>query len=205
MNTRLILRGVLIVSVCQLLSGCIYSTSDEIEIRQLGDGSLFVRMVQYDLRSDADNTNNARRDFEKLIEDLEPPVTTPTHMEGDMVVLRRELHKRYGTLNTLTEFIVSNGFASPTMSEACSNGYLWMVCSTDEYTIATNGEECPGDDENVIVRWPTNYTCIWIKKTIRKQEEGWMLTDMYDAFLDAGWAFPWRDDDDGDSSQGDGK
>ena len=170
------------------------------EIRQQGDGSLFVRMVQEDLRSDATTTNAARKDFSGLIKQYEPPVTMPTPDTDGIVLLRRELVKRYGTLNTLQEFIVSNGFGSSVMKDCVSNGYLVMNMSTAEYHIVTNGEERPGKKDTIDVLWPTNYTYVWVKKE-RRTDDGWMLTDMYDAFLAAGRMLPWADEED-DTTQG---
>jgi hypothetical protein len=170
------------------------------EIRVQGDGSLFVRMIQHDLRSDATTTNDARKDFQNLMKEYEPPITTPTHQSDDIVTLRRELIKQYGVLNTLHEFIVSNGFNSPDVRNTCSNGYLWMSFSTSAYTLVSNGLESPGKDANIVVCWPTNYTCMWTKQTLR-ESDGWILTDMYDAFIAAGRIFPWVDADEDDPDE----
>ncbi len=187
-----------VVTAALLLPSCIQHETAEREWQIQADGRIFERLERLDLTSDAATTNKARKDFKELIGDIEPPITSPTpdpNIKG-RIILRRELLKQAGTLNILEEAIYPEGLSTKVFSEAMSNGYLWVQFNTNDYDLECNGEmvgTC-GEKGELLVRWPTNTTCIWFKRN-RRSEAGFDLSGFYEAFLDAGRILPWSDDD----------
>ena len=190
-----------------ILSSCIYYKVEEHELVVQAEGRIFERHEKLGLMSSGGTNSESRTDFEKLIKQYEPPIITPTpdkDIQG-RIILRRELIRRAGEVDSLEEAIYPDGFRTKIFREIISNGYIWLPFSTNEYYLECNGEivesydKGKGKDKGVIVRWPTNTTWIWYKRTLAIDHD-FSFADFYDAFLHAGRVIPWptKDEKSGD-------
>jgi len=169
-------------------SSCIQQDVEESEFTVQADGRIFERSVKYDLVSDCKSTNGAIKDLEKLIDMYEPPIISPTPDKSvkGRIILRRELIRRTGQLDTLEEAVYPAGFKTECFQELLSNGFLWMPVNTNEYELETNGdvaEDYFDKDGTVLVRWQTNSTTLWFKKK-RCSDKGFNLLNFYDDLID---------------------
>ncbi|MCK5851384.1 hypothetical protein KAH27_00010 [bacterium] len=169
------------------LSSCIQQDVEESEFTVQADGRIFERSVKLGLVSDCKSTNEAIKDLKKLIDHYEPPIISPT-LDKDVkgrTILRRELIRRSGQLDTLEEAIYPDGFKTERFQELLSNGFLWLPLNTNGYVLETNGDIAGDYDEKgmVLVKWPTNTTTLWFKKK-RSSTKGFNLLDFYDNALE---------------------
>ncbi len=167
------------------LSSCIQQDVEESEFTVQANGRIFERSVKFGLVSDCKSTNDAIKDLKKLIDHYEPPIVSPTpdkDVKGRLI-LRRELIRRSGQLDTLEEAVYPDGFKTECFQQLLSNGFLWLPVNTNGYKLDTNGDIASDYDKkgNVLVRWQTNSTTLWFKKK-RYSSEGFNLLDFYDDY-----------------------
>ena len=166
-----------IITLSIILSSCVGFLPKYIETQWhiRPDGTALLKQYSYDLYYSGSSTSSAFKSFVSLVEDLEPPILTPTpdKDEKDVIILLRELQDKYGGLNLLQESEAPLEKALKGFGMGVTSGYYWMVFETNIMTAETNGEVTthPEVDEGLLVRWPTNTTYFWYKTTFIDDDE----------------------------------
>ena len=170
-----------------VLSSCIQQDVEESEFTVQADGRVFERSVKFGLVSDCKSTNGAIKDLNKLFDQYEPPIISPTpdkNVKG-RIILQRELIRRSNQLDSLEEAIYPDGLNTECFKKILSNGFFWLPVNTNSYELETNGDIAESSDEKgtLFIKWKTNSTTLWFKK-IRRSDKGFNLSDFYDNALD---------------------
>ncbi len=169
---------VAVITLSTILSGCLefLPKYQETELHIRPDGTVLLKEYKYDLYYTGSSTSSAVKTFISIINNLEPPILTPTPDKSDtnVVFILRELQDKYGGLNWLQEVIAPLETVQKAYDIDTDNGYYWMEFKTNEVIAETNGEIItdPDETDKLIVRWPTNTTYIWYKTTTIDDDEG---------------------------------
>ena len=172
-------RTIVTVTVLSLiLCGCLefLPKYQETEWHIRTDGTVLLKEYMYDLYYTGSSTSGAIKTFISIINNLEPPILTPTPDKDDTNVIfnLRELQDKYGGLNWMQEVVAPLEKVLEAYDIETENGYYWMEFKTNEVIAETNGETItdPNETDKLIVRWPTNTTFIWYKTTTIDDDKG---------------------------------
>ena len=147
------------------------------------DGTVLLKQYSFDFYYSGSSTSSAIKSFVSLVEDLEPPILTPTPSEDDkdMIILLRELQDKYGGLNLLQELEMPFETMRKGLDMVFTNGYYWIEFDTNKVTAETNGEITthPEVKEGLLVRWSTNTMYIWYKTTQLDDDDSISLVEFW--------------------------
>ena len=181
---------VLILLLC--LSGCfkIGPASWETEWYIQPGGMVLLKDCLHDLCYVGSSTNKAIKEFAKFIDEMEPPILTPTRSEDDTntIIRLRELYDKYGSLNWRQEWETPFEDVVKGFDIEIGRGFYWIFFRTNSATVETNGQTIthPDETEKLIVRWPTNTTYFWIKHSYSYDDDTLSLVEFWREYCAVG-------------------